>query len=171
MRRFDPGPRLQTHFHACRLTRSFPFTAFRVRISPAGSDARNSAQVRSRPAPPILRRTLHRVLRRRSASFTLAGAVFREVDCHGNVASTGLHLYSIAAIFKTAALRAGMNATNIAGHGVRAGMATQAVLNGSSKHLIARTWAAWCPRRWPQATSCRRCGSSVGDRREIDIRH
>jgi hypothetical protein len=52
------------------------------------------------------------------------GAVFRGVDRHGNVAPDGLHQDSIATIFKTAARRAGMNATNIAGHSVRAGMAT-----------------------------------------------
>jgi len=67
------------------------------------------------------------------------GAVFRGVDRHGHVATTGLHRDSIAAIFKTAASRAGMNATNIAGHSVRAGMATQAALNGSSERAIART--------------------------------
>jgi hypothetical protein len=32
-----------------------------------------------------------------------------------------------------------MNATNIAGHSVRTGMATQAALNGSSERAIART--------------------------------
>lgn len=66
-------------------------------------------------------------------------AVFRGVDRHGRVAPTGLHRDSIAAIFKTAAVRAGMNATNIAGHSVRAGIATQAALNGSSERAIART--------------------------------
>jgi integrase len=67
------------------------------------------------------------------------GAVFRGVDRHGRVASTGLHRDSIAEIFKTAAGRAGMDATNIAGHSVRAGMATQAALNGSSVRAIAKT--------------------------------
>jgi len=67
------------------------------------------------------------------------GAIFRGVDRHGRVATQGLHRDSIAAIFKTAATRAGMNATNIAGHSVRAGMATQAALNGSSERAIART--------------------------------
>jgi integrase len=67
------------------------------------------------------------------------GSVFRGVDRHGRVAATGLHRDSIAAIFKTAAARAGMDATNIAGHSVRAGMATQAALNGSSERAIART--------------------------------
>ncbi|WP_414648698.1 hypothetical protein [Edaphobacter sp.] len=66
------------------------------------------------------------------------GAVFRGVDRHGRVAAQGLHRDSIAAIFKTAASRAGMNAANIAGHSVRAGMATQAALNGSSERAIAR---------------------------------
>jgi hypothetical protein len=57
-----------------------------------------------------------------STANTKDGAVFRAVDRHGRVASTGLHRDSIAAIFKTAASRAGMNATNIAGHSVRAGL-------------------------------------------------
>jgi site-specific recombinase XerD len=74
------------------------------------------------------------------------GAVFRGVDRHGHVSSAGLHRDSIAAIFKTAAARAGMNATNIAGHSVRAGMATQAALNGSSERVIART-TRHCSRR------------------------
>lgn len=67
------------------------------------------------------------------------GAVFRGVDRYGHVGATNLHRDSIAAIFKTAAARAGMNATNIAGQSVRAGMATQAALNGSSERAIAKT--------------------------------
>ena len=67
------------------------------------------------------------------------GAVFRGVERHGYVAANGMHRDSIAEIFKTAASRAGMNATNIAGHSVRAGMATQAALNGSSERAIAKT--------------------------------
>lgn len=73
-----------------------------------------------------------------AASIT-EGAVFRGVDRHSRVAALGLHRNSIAAIFKTAATRAGMNATNIAGHSVRAGMATQAALNGSSERATAKT--------------------------------
>ena len=68
-----------------------------------------------------------------------SGAVFLGVDRHGRESSTGLHRDSIAAIFQTAASRGAMNATNIAGHSVRAGMATQAALNGSSERSIART--------------------------------
>jgi hypothetical protein len=67
------------------------------------------------------------------------GAVFRAVDRHNKVVATGLHRDSIAEILKTAATRAGINATNIAGHSVRAAMATQAALNGSSERAIAKT--------------------------------
>ena len=73
------------------------------------------------------------------AAKVIDGPVFRGVDRHGRVDAQGLHRDSIAAIFKTAASRAGMNATNIAGHSVRAGMATQAALNGSSERAIAQT--------------------------------
>jgi integrase len=74
-----------------------------------------------------------------NAANVTEGAVFRGVDRHGRVANAGLHRDSIAAIFKTAAARAGMNATNIACHSVRAGMATQAALSGSSERAIAKT--------------------------------
>jgi integrase len=67
------------------------------------------------------------------------GSVFRAVDHYNKVSATGLHRDSIAEILKTAATRAGINATNIAGHSVRAGMATQAALNGSSERAIAKT--------------------------------
>jgi len=74
-----------------------------------------------------------------TASQIREGALFRAVTRHGKLArgARGLHHDSIATILKTAATRAGMNATNIAGHSVRAGMATQAALNGSSERAIA----------------------------------
>jgi site-specific recombinase XerD len=74
-----------------------------------------------------------------AAANVAQGAVFRGVDRHNHVAARGLHRDSIAAIFKVAAARAGIDATNIAGHSVRAGMATQAALNGSSERAIAKT--------------------------------
>jgi site-specific recombinase XerD len=74
-----------------------------------------------------------------AAACVTQGAVFRAVDRHNKVAANGLHRDSIAEILKTAATRAGINATNIAGHSVRAGMATQAALNGSSERAIAKT--------------------------------
>jgi site-specific recombinase XerD len=95
------------------------------------------------------------------------GAVFRGADRHGNVAATGLHRDSIAAIFKTAATRAGMNATNIAGHSVRAGMATQAALNGSSERAIVRTTrhrSRRVLRRYirPSETFCENASANLG---------
>ena len=74
-----------------------------------------------------------------AAACVTSGAVFRAVDRHSKVAANGLHRDSVAEILKTAATRAGINATNIAGHSVRAGMATQAALNGSSERAIAKT--------------------------------
>ena len=74
-----------------------------------------------------------------AAANVTSGAVFRAVNRHNKVAANGLHRDSIAEILKTAATRAGINATNIAGHSVRAGMATQAALNGSSESAIAKT--------------------------------
>jgi hypothetical protein len=50
-----------------------------------------------------------------------------------------LHRDSIVAILKAAAARPGLDATNIAGHSVHAGMATPAALNGSSERAIAKT--------------------------------
>lgn len=67
------------------------------------------------------------------------GAVFRGVDRHGNVSATGLHPDSIGTIPKNAAARAAIDATNIAGHSIRAGMATQAAMNGASERDIAKT--------------------------------
>lgn len=66
------------------------------------------------------------------------------VDRHGRVAAQGLHRDSIAPIFKTAESRAVMNATNIAGHSVRVGMATMAAFNGSRN----------APSRELQVTGC-----------------
>jgi hypothetical protein len=67
---------------------------------------------------------------------------------HNKVAAKGLHRDSIAEILKTAATRAGIDATNIAGHSVRAGMATQAALNGSSERAIAKNHPAQIPSRF-----------------------
>lgn len=67
------------------------------------------------------------------------GAVFRGVNRHGHVCPGGLHPDSIGTILKRAAVRAGIDATNIAGHSMRAGMATQAAMNGASEHEIAKT--------------------------------
>lgn len=67
------------------------------------------------------------------------GPVFRGVDRHGRVGRQPLCLRSIAKILKHAARRAGIEAANISGHSLRAGMATQAARNGAGEREIART--------------------------------
>lgn len=73
------------------------------------------------------------------AAAIASGPVFRSVDRHGHVAAHALSPRSIAKILKCAATRAGIDATLIAGHSLRAGMATQASINGSGELEIART--------------------------------
>jgi hypothetical protein len=73
------------------------------------------------------------------AAAITSGPIFRSVDRHGHVAAHALSPRSIAKILKCAATRAGIDATLIAGHSLRAGMATQAALNGSNEREIART--------------------------------
>ncbi|MGB7549249.1 MAG: tyrosine-type recombinase/integrase [Terracidiphilus sp.] len=69
----------------------------------------------------------------------MEGAVFRGIDRHGNLSARGLHRDSIGTILKRAAVRSGINASNIAGHSMRAGMATQAAMNGAGERAIAKT--------------------------------
>ena len=76
-----------------------------------------------------------------TASHVSEGAVFRAVTRYEKLygSAHGLHRDSIAAILKNTAATAGLDATNIAGHSVGAGMATHAALNGSSERSIAKT--------------------------------
>jgi site-specific recombinase XerD len=73
------------------------------------------------------------------AAVITSGPVFRSVDRHGHVSAHALSPRSIAKILKCGALRAGIDPTLIAGHSLRAGMVTQAALNGSKEREIART--------------------------------
>jgi integrase len=65
-----------------------------------------------------------------------SGAVFREIDRHGRVETKPLHKDSIGAIVKRAAARIGLNPAEYAGHSLRAGLATQAYLNGATELAI-----------------------------------
>ena len=58
---------------------------------------------------------------------------------HGQVAEHALSPRSVAKILERAASRAGINAASIAGHILRAGMVTQAALNGAEEREIAKT--------------------------------
>ena len=70
-----------------------------------------------------------------------SGAVFRAVDRHGNVSSRPLCPRSIAKILARASGRAGIDAAiaHISPHSLRAGMCTQAAINGAEERDIART--------------------------------
>ncbi|MGO8760049.1 MAG: hypothetical protein ACLQG3_18190 [Terracidiphilus sp.] len=52
---------------------------------------------------------------------------------------SALHHDSIGTILERAAALAGIDATNFAGHSMRAGMATQAAINGAGECLIVTT--------------------------------
>ena len=65
-----------------------------------------------------------------------AGAVFREIDRHGSVEAKALHKDSVGLIVKRAAARIGLEAALYAGHSLRAGLATQAYLNGANEISI-----------------------------------
>ncbi len=67
-----------------------------------------------------------------------SGPLFRAVDRHGRVSDEGLHANSIGAIVKRACRTAGYNATEFAGHSLRAGLASQAAAIGVPERLIMR---------------------------------
>jgi integrase len=64
------------------------------------------------------------------------GPVFREIDRHGRVEVKALHRDSIGPIVKRAAARIGLDPVHYAGHSLRAGLATQAYLNGATELAI-----------------------------------
>jgi site-specific recombinase XerD len=70
------------------------------------------------------------------ASGIRAGAVFRHVTRHGGVHLQGLHRDSIGLIVKRAVGLIGLDPALYAGHSLRAGLATQAYLNGANEMAI-----------------------------------
>jgi len=67
-----------------------------------------------------------------------AGPLFRAVDRHGLVSGRALHADSVAYLVKRAAGRAGLETVEYAGHSLRAGLATQAAMNGASELAIMK---------------------------------
>ncbi|MBO6724533.1 MAG: tyrosine-type recombinase/integrase [Rhizobiaceae bacterium] len=59
-----------------------------------------------------------------------AGHVFRAVDCHGNVSATGLSAQTVGLVVKAHAERVGFDPKRFAGHSLRSGAITSAVLAG-----------------------------------------
>ena len=64
------------------------------------------------------------------------GALFREIDRHGRLQPKPLHKDSVGLIVKRAAARIGLDASEYAGHSLRAGLATQAYMNGANELAI-----------------------------------
>lgn len=64
------------------------------------------------------------------------GAVFRAIDRHGRLEARALHKDSVGLVVKRAAGRIGLDAAEYAGHSLRAGLATQAYLNGANELAI-----------------------------------
>ena len=66
------------------------------------------------------------------------GPVFRAVDRHSNVATAALTGQVVATVLKRYCAVAGLNAATFGAHSLRAGMCTQAALNGASERSIQR---------------------------------
>jgi site-specific recombinase XerD len=66
------------------------------------------------------------------------GALFRAVDRHGNVAADALTDQVVAKVLKRHCEAAGLDAAKFAGHSLRAGLATQAAINGASERSIMK---------------------------------
>ncbi len=65
-----------------------------------------------------------------------AGPLFRSVNRHGQIQAPRLSDKAVALVVKRYASAAGLNATNYAGHSLRAGLATSAAIAGASERSI-----------------------------------
>lgn len=66
------------------------------------------------------------------------GPIFRAIDRHGLVSNHAMHADSVGYLVKRAAGRAGFATADYAGHSLRAGLATQAAMNGASELAIMK---------------------------------
>lgn len=66
------------------------------------------------------------------------GPVFRAIDRFGRVSAQAVHADSVGYLVKRAAKRVGLKAGDYAGHSLRAGLATQAAMNGASELAIMK---------------------------------
>lgn len=73
-----------------------------------------------------------------AAAGLVDGPLFRRVDRHGRVSGRALHRDSVGAIVKRAAEAAGLDPKLYAGHSLRAGLCTQAYVNGARELDIMR---------------------------------
>ena len=65
------------------------------------------------------------------------GPAFRPVDRHGHIRTTRLSGHAVALVLKRHAARAGLDAAEVAGHSLRAGLATSAAAAGVPERVIA----------------------------------
>jgi site-specific recombinase XerD len=65
------------------------------------------------------------------------GPAFRPVDRHGHIAETRLSGQAVALVLKRHAARAGLDPGEVAGHSLRAGLATSAAAAGVPERVIA----------------------------------
>jgi integrase len=65
------------------------------------------------------------------------GAAFRPVDRHGHIGTTRLNGQAVALVLKRHAARAGFDPGEVAGHSLRAGLATAAAAAGVPERVIA----------------------------------
>ena len=65
------------------------------------------------------------------------GAAFRPVDRHGRIGATRLTAQAVALVLKRHAARAGLDPGEVAGHSLRAGLATSAAAAGVPERVIA----------------------------------
>ena len=67
----------------------------------------------------------------------IEGAAFRPVDCHGHMGTTRLSAQAVALVLKRHAARTGLDPGEVAGHSLRAGLATSAAAAGVPERVIA----------------------------------
>lgn len=67
-----------------------------------------------------------------------SGPLLRSVDRHGNIGKDRLHPETIASVVKRVCANLGLDASRYAGHSLRAGLVTSAVLGGSDDRAVMR---------------------------------
>lgn len=75
-----------------------------------------------------------------------AGPIFRTVDRHGRIGAAQLGDRAVALVVKRAALAAGLDPANLAGHSLRSGFATSAARAGVADRAIQRQLGHKSPR-------------------------
>ncbi len=114
--------------------------------APTGSSSASGAQRRTRRVPgassvslTVRTRRPARVELRAAGSRCQAshGSAFRPVDRHGRVGTTRLGALAVVLVLERQAARVGLDPDKVAGHSLRAGLATSAAAAGVPERVIA----------------------------------